>query len=60
MAEFTGEDPEGLAGVTWGDAEIGGYWREIVTGLRFEIIRAEGVLRLRRVSLVGILNDGLM
>jgi hypothetical protein len=57
--EFTAEDPDDLAIAGWGDNQLGGVYRETVTGLHTRPIRASGTFRLTRASRVGVLNDGL-
>ena len=57
--EFTEDDPEGLDVPGWGDNQVGGVWRETITGLRHQPVHSEGVFRLHRASRVGVLNDGL-
>jgi hypothetical protein len=57
--EFTAEDPDDLAIAGWGDNQLGGMYRETVTGLHTRAIRASGTFRVTRASRVGVLNDGL-
>ncbi len=57
--EFTAEDPDGLTTAGWGDNQLGGAYRETVTGLHRKTIRADGAFRLTHASRIGILNDGL-
>jgi len=55
--EFTTEDPLGLNPPGWGDTELGGTYRETMTGLHRNSIRIAGNFRLVRVARVGTLND---
>jgi hypothetical protein len=57
--EFTAEDPDRLAIAGWGDNQLGGIFRETVTGLHNKTIYSEGTFRLTQASRIGILNDGL-
>ena len=56
--EFTAADPDRLAIAGWGDNQLGGRYRETVTGLHTRTIRAAGTFRLSQVSRIGVLNDG--
>ncbi|MBI2926370.1 MAG: hypothetical protein HYY24_11805 [Verrucomicrobia bacterium] len=56
--EFTAEDPDRLAIAGWGDNQVGGIYRETVTGLHNKTIYAEGTFRLTQASRIGVLNDG--
>jgi hypothetical protein len=47
--EFTSTDPLGLNPPGWGDTELGGTYRETITGLHRSAIRASGNFRLVRV-----------
>ena len=53
---FTPTDP-GNQSVSWGDAEIGGVYRESLTGLHRNVLYTEGVFRLQRASLISELNQ---
>lgn len=55
--EFTGADPLGLNPPGWGDTELGGTYRETMTGLHRNTIHIAGNFRLVRVARVGTLND---
>ncbi|MBA4386930.1 MAG: hypothetical protein C0404_03050 [Verrucomicrobia bacterium] len=57
--QFTEQDPDGLQTAGWGDSQIGGIWRETITGLRWQALKVEGTFRLTRISTVGVLNDGM-
>jgi hypothetical protein len=57
--EFTAADPERLTLPGWGDNQVGGIYRETVTGLHTRTIRASGAFRLMQASRIGVLNDGL-
>jgi len=57
--EFTGNDPLGLVPPGWGDSELGGVYRETITGLHRNTIQIRGTFRLVRASRVAALNDGL-
>ena len=55
--EFTSEDPEGKnLRPGWGDTEVGGIFRETISGLHKNDIAVEGIFRLRRVSYTPVLN----
>jgi hypothetical protein len=56
--DFTQTDPEGKnTKPGWGDIEMGGIFRETITGLHRNDIAVEGVFRLRRVSYTPVLNQ---
>ena len=56
--EFTSEDPEGKnVRPGWGDTEVGGVFRETISGLHKNDIAVEGIFRLRRVSYTPNLNE---
>ena len=55
--EFTGTDPLGLNPPGWGDTEIGGIYRESMTGLHRNTVRVSGSFRLVRVTRVATLNQ---
>jgi len=57
--QFTAVDPENLALAGWGDDQLGGIYRETMTGLHKDPLRIEGVFRLQQASRIGVLNDGL-
>ena len=55
--KFTPVDPEGLATSRWGDSQVGGEYRETITGLHKVPIVVRGVFRLNRVSLIPYLDN---
>jgi hypothetical protein len=55
--DFAGTDPLGLNPPGWGDTELGGVYRETITGLHRNSLRVAGTFRLVRVTRVGTLND---
>ncbi len=57
--EFTAADPDQLAVAGWGDNQLGGIYRETITGLHAKTIYALGSFRLTQASRIGVLNDGL-
>jgi hypothetical protein len=57
--EFTVEDPDNLTLPGWGDNQLGGHYRESISGLHHRTIFVEGSFRLTRASSIGVLNDGL-
>jgi hypothetical protein len=54
--EFTSDDPEGLNVPGWGDDQLGGRYRETVTGVHRYPLYTEGTFRLQRISRVPELN----
>ena len=56
--QFTASDPDNLALSGWGDDQLGGIYRETMTGLHKDALQIEGAFRLRHVSRIGVLNDG--
>lgn len=56
---FSSTDPEGLALAGWRDNQLGGIYRETITGLHRTTLQLEGVFRLHHVSEVAELNDGI-
>jgi hypothetical protein len=56
--QFTAVDPDRLAIAGWGDDQLGGIYRETMTGLHKDALQVEGVFRLQHASRVGVLNDG--
>ena len=54
--EFLANDPSGLNPPGWQDLELGGNYREAVSGVHRDTINVFGGFRLRRVSTVAILN----
>jgi hypothetical protein len=57
--QFTANDPEGLLLAGWGDNQLGGLYRETVTGLHRSAIHSSGRFRLYRASNTPVLNNGL-
>jgi hypothetical protein len=55
--EFTANDPLGLNPPGWGATEIGGIYRESITGLHRSVIQASGSFRLVRVLSTPTLNE---
>ena len=53
---FTSDDPEGLNMPGWGDDQLGGRYRETLTGVHRYPLYVEGTFRLHRVSRVAELN----
>ncbi|MGA1865260.1 MAG: hypothetical protein ACMUHX_09375 [bacterium] len=68
--EFTAHDPmildkagsvaeaEAAQSPGWGDTDMGGIYRETITGLHKSAINTKGYFYLHRVSPVALLNDG--
>ncbi len=57
--QFTAQDPDNLTAAGWGDDQLGGNYREMITGLHHQPVYIAGTFRLTRTSTIGILNDGL-
>lgn len=57
--DFTSQDPENLTLSGWGDDQLGGIYKETVTGLHNQPIYIAGTFRITRASTIGALNDGL-
>ncbi len=57
--QFTNQDPENLTVAGWGDNQLGGNYRETISGLHNKPIYVSGTFRLTRASTVRVLNDGL-
>jgi hypothetical protein len=55
---FTSRDPDGLVLAGWGDTQLGGIYRETITGLHKQPLLLAGTFRLQQASRVAILNDG--
>lgn len=55
--EFTANDPLGLNPPGWGSTEVGGNYRETITGLHRSVIQAAGTFRLVRVLSAPTLNE---
>ena len=54
--EFLANDPSGVNPPGWQDLELGGNYRESISGVHRETIHVLGGFRLRRVSTVATLN----
>jgi hypothetical protein len=57
--DFTAQDPENLSIAGWGDNQLGGNYKETISGLHNKPIYVSGTFRLSRASTIGVLNDGL-
>jgi hypothetical protein len=55
--EFAVEDPLGADPPGWGSSIVGGAFREAITGLHKNTIFVSGTFRMRRISLVPVLNQ---
>ena len=55
--EFTATDPLGLNPPGWGATEVGGNYRETITGLHRNVLQAAGTFRLVRVLGAPTLNQ---
>jgi hypothetical protein len=55
--EFTANDPLGLNPPGWGATEVGGVYRESITGLHRSVIQSSGTFRLVRVLSAPTLNQ---
>jgi len=55
--EFQQADPNGFQLAGWGDTQLGGKYRETITGLHKSPIHVEGTFRLHQASRVPVLND---
>jgi len=55
--DFTATDPLGLNPPNWGDTEVGGTYRETITGLHRTAIRMSGNFRLVRVLPAAALDE---
>jgi hypothetical protein len=56
--QFSSNDPQGPNPPGWGDSEVGGVYREVMTGVHRSAIHLSGTFRLVRITNVGALNDG--
>jgi hypothetical protein len=56
---FESQDPEGLLLAGWGDNQLGGTYRETLSGIHRDDLHVDGFFRLHHVSRVGVLNDGI-
>jgi hypothetical protein len=55
--EFAATDPAGLNPPGWGETELGGTYRETITGIHRSAIQVSGDFRLVRVSPAAALNQ---
>ena len=55
--EFTVTDPDGLNPPGWGDSEVGGIYREAISGIHRHTIHVSGRFRLVRASSTATLNQ---
>jgi hypothetical protein len=55
--EFTAQDPDNLTIAGWGDNQLGGNYRENITGLHRNVIYTSGKFRLVQASRIAVLND---
>lgn len=55
--QFTAQDPTGLNPPNWGSTELGGVYRETITGLHRSAINVSGNFRLVRVLTAPALNE---
>jgi len=55
--EFTVDDPLGLNPPGWGVTEVGGVYREAITGLHRSVLQISGSFRLVRVLSAPTLNE---
>lgn len=55
--EFNNADPLGLNPPGWGDSELGGVYRETISGLHRSAIRVSGVFRVVRVLSAATLDQ---
>lgn len=56
---FAGAPPDGLALSGWGDTQVGGTYRETLSGLHASDLVVQGYFRLHQAARVETLNDGL-
>lgn len=57
LLEFTAADPSDLNPPGWGDTELGGTYRETITGIHRSAIQVSGNFHLVRVSPAAVLNQ---
>ena len=57
--QFTANDPDDLRLAGWGDTQLGGIYRETITGLHKDPLYLQGNFRLHHASRIAVLNDGL-
>ena len=55
--EFTAQDPDNLTLAGWGDNQLGGVYRETITGLHKAPLIVEGTFRLHHACEVSTLNQ---
>jgi hypothetical protein len=55
--EFAAQDPDNLALAGWGDNQLGGVYRETITGLHKNPLIVEGTFRLHHATEVATLNE---
>lgn len=55
--QFSGTDPLSMNPPGWGETEVGGQYRESITGLHRRPVQISGTFRLVRVSKVAALNQ---
>jgi hypothetical protein len=55
--QFQATDPENLQLAGWGDNQLGGVYRETITGLHQKTLYLEGTFRLHQASRIPVLND---
>lgn len=58
--QFTAGDPEHLQLPGWGSSQLGGLYRETITGLHQAALNVEGTFRIHLASDVAVLNDGAL
>lgn len=54
---FSSSDPSESGGASFGSNEMGGTYRETISGLHRNDIAVEGIFRLDRISLAPVLNE---
>src|SRR5262249_15954638 len=52
--QFTAADPDGLTIAGWGDNQLGGVYRETLTGLHTSALYLQGTFRLQQASRVAV------
>lgn len=57
--QFTANDPDNLSLAGFGDDQLGGVYRETMTGLHKDALQIQGIFRLNHASRIGVLNDGM-
>jgi hypothetical protein len=56
--QFSSTDLDNLALAGWGDNQLGGIYRETITGAHKTPLYVSGTFRLYQASRVSVLNDG--